>query len=279
MLWMIDDQILPESEARISPNDLGMLRGLSAFEYMRTYDYTVFHLDDHIQRLFNTCQLIDIILPFTKEELAQKIMRLNEAFNAPNCGIKCIVTGGASKDQFAYEGCPRLLIVINHLQSPPLTLYQNGAIAETVMYERFLPTAKTGNYMFGVLEMGRRQVDEVLYMTSKKEILEGTRSNFFAIKKDVLYTAQEEVLGGVTRKVVLELANELNIPIEFSPPIFDNNFDEAFITSTIKEIMPVVKIDNKPIGNGLVGGLTKRLRQLFSKKVEALKSPPEAILS
>lgn len=207
------------------------------------------------------------------------VHRLNNAFDSDDCGIKFIITGGPSKNQFSYEGKPRVLLTINRCPVYPAKIYQSGAIAESVVYERYLPTAKTCDYMLGVLEMGRRQVDEVLYITPSGSILEGSRSNFFAVKAGTLFTSETGVLGGVTRKFVLELAHELDIPVKFEAPCVENDFDEAFITSTIKEIMPIVKIDNKPVGNGLVGGLTKRLRQLFLKKVEALKSTPEAILS
>lgn len=271
MLWFIDNEIVSQEEARISPNDIGILRGMSAFEYIRTYNRNLFCLEDHIDRLEQSCALLDMDLPVSKDEVRSIVHRLNDAFGEENAGIQLVVTGGFSSDQFRYEGLSRIFGIIR--PCPPIT--SSGFICETVQFNRGLALAKTANYVVGIKEMGRRKVDEVLYRDADGGIFEGVRSNFFAVKNGVLITAPGGILEGVTRKVVLDLYQG---KVELRLPNLNEGFDEAFITSTTKEVMPVLKIDGELVGNGLVGSFTKSIQQLFLKKVGALKSTPEAVL-
>lgn len=272
MLWLVDNQIVPEEEARISPNDIGILRGMSAFEYLRTYGREYFHLEDHLDRLEQSCALLEMDIPVSRQQVRDIVDKLNVAYNGDNAGIQLIVTGGFSSNYFLYEGHSRIFGTIGKCPVPP----RPTAICETVFFTRSMPLAKSANYVLGVKEMGRRKVDEVLYCDADGGIYEGVRSNFFAVKDGVLITTPGGVLEGVTRKVVLDLYKG---PIEFRVPRLSEGFDEAFITSTTKEVLPVVKIDKKPVGTGLVGSITQEIQQLFLKKVGALESISEPILS
>lgn len=234
----VNNAIVPTSGAYLSVQDLALHRGYTVFEYMRTYSGLPFHLDDHIARFFNSAKALHLKIPHTKEKIKLIIDELLHLSSYPEIAIKLFLTGGASPDGFS-PAAPNFIIYCEPFSAPSLP----PAISlETLPYQRPIPHAKTADYIPAIVALQETTADDLLY-TSSTHLFECTRANFFAIKDNTLITPSEGVLEGITRKIVLSLSH---IPIKTRPIALTEipTFDEAFITSTTKEILPISQIDD-----------------------------------
>lgn len=188
------------------------------------------------------------------------------------------MTGGVSPDQIIPQGNSALIILVYPLKPYPADFYTSGIKVVSTSLPRSMPLAKTIQYLPGIvaLQQGRREnAQEAIYLNSKGEILEAITCNFFAFKEDRLITpASEEILFGITREVVLNIAAP-SFPIEIrSIPYAEiKELSEAFITSSAREVMPVTVIDNQKIGDGKVGPHTKKVMELFNEYTRQAEWP------
>lgn len=271
-LWYVGGHWVHPHEATISINDTAVLRGYSAFEALRTYNRQPFHLQEHLDRLYNSARHIDLAIPWPPEFIAD-IIRETIARNAyKHAAIRLLVTGGESEDTILPSEKPVLAVMITPLQERDMERFARGVKLITTPLQREMPEAKTTNYMAAVRalkEAARRGASDALFVNAQGHVLEATRSNFFIFRGDTLITAREGVLYGITRTVVLDLARG-RFPIEERPIRFEElaRADEAFITSSSKEITPVVQIDDLVIGSGKSGPRTYELEQRFIEMVE-----------
>lgn len=253
---------------KISAFDLAVTRGFGAFDFLRTYDRQPFCLDDHLNRFFNSAKLLGLKVPKTKKEIRNIIFEGIKKNPGGKLNIKIILTGGETTDGITPTGKHLLLLTFTPAVEYPKKFYQKGVSVITIKGSRFLPQVKYLNYTQAVLAMMRAKkegAEEALYVDEKGRITEAARSNFFAVIGGRLVTPKIGILFGITRKVVLELAEKLNIPFEekdiFVSQIKD--FNEAFISASNKEIMPAIQIDNQIISDGKVGKITKKLMKEF----------------
>lgn len=277
-MFFINGSYVQEAEAKISVLDLSILRGFGVFDYLRTYEGRPFHLWDHLLRLKYSAEKIGLELPYTLEEIAEIVGQVLERSSYPEASIKILATGGVSPDQFMPQN-PATLIVFAYPLLPQLPeLYQEGIKVITTPLSRSLPSCKTTQYIPGIVALSQgRKVNafEALYVNGQGEILEATTSNFFGVKGGRLYTCMsEEVIAGITREVVLKLVKD-HIEVCFEPIQVDaiGQLDEAFITSSNKEVMPVTQIDEIPIdrasceaqgkAQSQVGPITRQIIDLF----------------
>ncbi|HCI81356.1 MAG TPA: hypothetical protein DHW02_16885 [Ktedonobacter sp.] len=182
------------------------------------------------------------------------------------------MTGGVSEDGILPSGKPTLAVLITPLPESDMERFARGQKVITSSLQRVSPEAKTTNYVAAVRslkEAAKRDAVDALFVNEQGHVLEGTRSNFFVFRGDTLVTPREGVLIGVTRNTVLELAHG-RFPIEERPILLTELplVDEAFITSSSREITPIVQIDNLVIGNGKPGPRTYELEQRFIEMVE-----------
>jgi branched-chain amino acid aminotransferase len=273
--WYIDGQWLHPQDAVISINDVAVLRGYSAFESLRSYDRRPFHLDEHLTRLCHSADLIALGIPFTQEFVADVVQDVIARNSYRHAQVRLLVTGGVSEDGVLPVGKPTLAVLITELRERDLRQFERGAKLITTHSQRSLPEAKTANYVTAVCalrEAARHGASDALYVNEQDQILEGTRSNFFLFLRDTLVTPCTGILKGVTRNIVLSLAKG-HFKIEERPISLAElpYADEAFITSSSKEITPVVQIDDQMIGSGEVGPRTYKLEQLFILMVEGGK--------
>ncbi len=267
-MFFIDGSYVDETDAKISVLDLSILRGFGVFDYLRTYAGKPFHLWDHLLRLQYSSVQLGLELPYTLEQISSIIAEVLRLNNFAETGIKIIATGGVSQDQFTPQKPATVIVFTNPLTCYPTEFFTNGINVVTTRLMRSLPHCKTTQYIPAiiVLQQGREaNAKEALYINSQGEILEATTSNFFGVKKGKLYTCtSEEVLAGITREVVLKITKGYfhlcNEPIALDEI---GQLDEAFITASNKEIMPVVAINNTPIGSGKVGTITHQIMDLF----------------
>jgi branched-chain amino acid aminotransferase len=272
-LWYVNGRWVHPQDATLSVNDVALLRGYSVFEALRTYNRRPFHLHEHLERLYRSAELIDLEVPYTRSDITQVINEGIERNRYKHAAVRILVTGGESEDGILPAGRPALLVLITPLGERDMERFAQGVKVITSPLERLVPEAKTTSYTAAIRalkEASRLQASDALFTNPQGHILEGTRSNFFLFRGDTLVTPRDGVLLGVTRNVVLELAHN-RFTIEERPIHLEElpQADEAFITSSSKEITPVVQIDDLIIGNGKPGQRTYELEQRFIALVES----------
>ncbi|MGL5263808.1 MAG: aminotransferase class IV [Candidatus Rhabdochlamydia sp.] len=271
-IYYINGNYVPETEAKLSVFDLSILRGFGVFDYLRTYNKRPFHLWDHLERLNYSANNLGLKIPCSLAEIAKIIDSLIALNQLQEAGIKVIVTGGVSTDQFTPQKAS-LIVLAYPLVKYPSTFYTKGISTITTSLTRNFPTLKTTQYTPAIVTLKthiNHKAEEAIYLNQIQELLEATTSNFFCFKKNTLYSCNsDEILLGITREIVLKLASS-RFPIQLIPINYKELplVDEAFVTASNKEIMPVVQIDHHRIGTGEVGPRTKELIQAFREYTE-----------
>ena len=276
-LYYVNGDFTPASQAAIGLNDLGLVRGYGVFEVLRTYGAHPFGLHAHLDRLAYSAAQIELPLPEPRDAIETIVHATLTRNAASDVTIRIIVTGGASSSFLMPEDRPTLLVMLAPVKPYAAQIYADGAALITVDAARFMPTVKSLNYIPAILGQRKARAAgaiEALYCDAAGVITECTTSNFFIFKGDQLITPAQDVLPGVTRAAALEVAGDLFEIVE--RPILRGELaeaDEAFITSTTKEIMPIVRVDAQPIGAGRPGVRTQRLRQSFQAYVAQGSNP------
>lgn len=279
----LNGNILPLKDAKISILDLGVLRGFGIYEGITSFDGEPFHFDAHWERFERSAKPLDLQLPYSKEEILNAMRKLI-AHNAPGtrATIRMALTGGLAEGGIEHvKGRETLFITCEPAAPLPSELYEKGASLITHEHLRFMPEAKTINYITAVTLQDKRKAAgalEILY-TYEGKMLECATSNAMLVKNGTVITPNTNVLPGITRAVTLDLARDAGIPVEERNVTMEEVFaaDEVFITSSFKDIVPVTLIDEKTIGSGTVGPVTKKLIDLFSAHTMSLPSPSPAI--
>jgi len=277
VIYYLNGKFVEKSKAFIRVNDLGLLRGYGIFDYLKTYNRKPFHLDDHLWRFFVSAASLNLKPPFSPKKLKEIIFELikkNKNFppkaDPPQAekelSFRLVLTGGET-DNGRTSKKPTFFIIVEPPHYYPKEVFEKGIKLITLNYRREFPGIKTINYLWAISQWGnalKEKAGEILYVHQGK-VLEATTSNFFMVKNGVLFTPQNDILPGITKKVVIGLAKKNKIKVQEKNLSLKEvlRADECFITATDKEIMPVVKIDNRLIGKGKVGSQTKRLMELF----------------
>jgi len=266
----LNGELILASQATLKLNDLGLLRGFSLFDYMRTYNGKPFMPQYYMERLFNSAALMGLEVPINETEILYYIEELIGLSNLPDCAFRFLLTGGYSLDSMSVTE-PNFVIITENLPLEVPERFEKGVKVISSEHLRELPEVKSTNYMKPILlakEMKSKNAYDVLYH-KYNEISELSRSNFFIFKGDTLITPSTNILRGITRRVVLELANQ-HFKVEERIISLDElrEADEAFTTGTTKKVMPIVQIDELQIGKGEVGSRTRLLQQLFDQFIE-----------
>lgn len=265
----LNEQFTTMSVASISLFDLGVVRGYGVFDYLRTYNRIPFHLHKHLSRFIVSAKSIGLFVPKTLPEIEVLITDMITKVETDELSIKLILTGGISEDQLTFESKPTLAIAVYPFV-PLVTQeeYFRGFSVITTKHERIFPQSKTLVYLPAILALQEAKkvgFDDALYINSNNHILESTTSNLFAFKGDRLYTPKEGILNGITREVMLEIAKKHFEVYEEPIPYNElDSIDEIFLTSSNKEIVPVVTVDQYRIGTGRPGQKTKFLTKKFA---------------
>lgn len=277
---VIDGQVLDEEQATVSVFDRGFLYGDSVFETVRTYGGRPFALDEHLERLQRSADRVRIRLPVDASTIADEVRRGIEAAGNEESYVRIMVTRGSGPlglDPTLVTDSRRVIIVAP-LVPPPPEAYENGVTVTTLRAQR--PTdrfdaegAKVANYLVAVLAAQKAResgAHEGLILDSEGRVLEGGTSNIFALSGNRLVTPSEDerILPGITRARVIEAARDigLEVVLEALPMEELLKADEVFLTSSIREVLPVVGVDGQPIGDGRPGPGTRRLHTTFREK-------------
>jgi len=267
-LHYLDGKWVTEADCKISAFDLTVLRGYGAFDFLRTYHKKPFLLDDHIDRLYNSAKELGLTVKQPKAEIAAIVHEGIRRSSFDEIYIKVLFTGGISADGIT-PGSPSLIVLFLKAASYPEEYSTKGVALRSIRFERPLPTAKSLNYMTAVVELQKAKKDgyqDVLYISYDGFVLEGTTVNFFGVRGGEVYTTEEGILYGCTRKHLLKIAKELNVKVHVSAmkQIELALLEEAFISSTTRELHPVIRIDQQQIGSGTPGPITRMLMAAFA---------------
>lgn len=266
-VYYVDGQFVDADAACIPVSDLAVLRGYGIFDFLRTYNGQPFHLDAHIERLFQSADAIGLDMPWTRDEIKQLVWDTLARNDHPEYTIRIVVTGGDSPDFIMPNGAPRLAVLVTKARPPADHYYTQGAKIVTVRDSRYLPRAKSLNYIPAIraLKIAREAgAVEAIYVNPDSKALEGTTTNLFAFLGDTLVTPEESILPGITRGVVLELVRDV-YPLAIRDLHLEELYraDEVFITASNKQIMPIVQVDDVSIGAGVPGPRTRQIMSMF----------------
>lgn len=262
-------EIFPVDAQLFKTNDLGLLRGYGLFDYFRTYNGIPFRWDDYWHRFENSARLLKLKVPLSQEEAAKVLSDLHSLCGEQEVAFRFVLTGGYAPDSVTVIE-PNFLIRTEPLPQDNPAVRLKGIKVLPYEYVRDLPEIKSTNYvhMIRMADEMRSQNAADLLFYKDGEISELTRSNVFLIRDNTLITSNNHVLNGITRSVVMELA-EAYFKIEVRPVTYDElmEADEVFTTSTIKWVMPIVQIGNHRVGSGEAGRQTLFLQKLFEELV------------
>jgi branched-chain amino acid aminotransferase len=286
----IDGSIFRPEEARVSVFDRGFLYGDSVYEVVRTYDGRPFELQAHLARLASSAHRIALALPWDAPRTAEELQRTLEAsrggdpddreaapWNRGERTARIVMTRGSGEPGLdpALAARPTCIVIVQPIAAPPASAYRDGVAACVVGVPRAPPSvadpgAKTGLHLphvLAVAEARARGAHEALLTDGAGRVTEGASSNLFAVLGGRLLTPPlaAGILEGVTRGVVLRLAQEEGLaPAEVELPVAGlADVQELFITSTAREILPVTRLDGRPVASGRVGPMTRRLHEAF----------------
>ena len=278
----IDGEFLDEANAKISVFDHGLLYGDGVFEGIRMYHNRIFKLREHIERLYWSAKAILLDIPMTQEEMMRACIETCRANGLREGYIRLIVTRGRGTLGLDPRRCPKasVIVIASTIQLYPEKYYQEGLTIITVPTTRNLvnsvnPAIKSLNYLNNILarvDAKNAGVEEAIMLNSEGFVAECTGDNIFIVQKGRLYTPplSAGALYGITRNTVLECAGGLGITTgEPNLTRYDiYNAAEMFLTGTAAEIVPVVRVDGRIIGDGKPGPVTAALTAAFRERTK-----------
>jgi len=280
VLVYIDGEYYPRSEAKVSVFDHGLLYGDGVFEGIRSYDGVVFKLKEHVDRLYRSARAIMLEIPLTKEEMTESILRTLRKNELRDAYIRLLVTRGVGDLGLDPRKCPKPSIII--ITVPLLQLYdeakrRNGMSMIVAWIRRDSVDATTHeikslNYLNSILakiEANNAGADEALILDSRGFISEATGENIFILKDRTFITppASSGPLPGITAGVVKELLEKMGYSVTERGVTVAELYaaDEAFLTGTAAEIMPIREVNKRKIGEGKIGPATEKILKQFSR--------------
>jgi branched-chain amino acid aminotransferase len=277
----ISGKLYDRADAKISVFDHGLLYGDGVFEGIRCYNGKIFRLQQHLERLYDSARSIQLEIPLSRQAFADAIYQTLQANRLTEAYIRAVVTRGAGGLGIDPRKCsnPEVIIITDSITLYPKELYDSGLAIITASTIRNHPNAvnpriKSLNYLNNILaklEGLQGGVHEVLMLNHKGEVAECSADNIFMAKHGVLRTPPLDagILGGITRETVIELARAAGIETHESPLTRFDLYaaEEIFLTGTGAEIIGVVKIDGRVVGDGTPGPLTRQLSERYRELV------------
>jgi branched-chain amino acid aminotransferase len=278
----VNGKLVNRADAVVSVYDHGFLYGDGVFEGIRVYNGKIFKHREHIDRLYESARAILLEIPMTPEALIQSVEQTVRAFGKPEGYIRLVITRGPGNLGIDPRKCePQVVIIVDDIQLYPKELYESGLEIITAATIRnhnnaLNPRIKSLNYLNNILaklEAIRAGCLEAIMLNTRGEVAECTADNIFIVKDGVLKTPPPDagILLGITRNTILDLARADRIPTQECVVTRHDVYtaDECFLTGTGAEVIPVVKVDARPIGTGRPGPMTRQLRERYQALVRA----------
>ena len=279
-VW-IDGKLVDKNDARVSVYDHGVLYGDGVFEGIRVYSGRIFECDAHLQRLFDSARAIRLSIPYSAAELKAAMEQTFKANSFVDCYIRLVVTRGPGPLGIDPGKCPApcVYIITDLVNIYAKELYEKGiaVIMSSVVRTHPLslsPRIKSLNYLNNILariEANDAGCPEAIMLNQQGNVAEATVQNVFAVKGGKVTTppVTDGALDGVTRRVMIEICGRLSIPC--TPQSIQRHdlyiADEIFLTGTGAEVMPVTRVDNRVIGSGEAGPITRRILDAFHRHI------------
>lgn len=283
----LDGEMVERDKAVVSVFDHGLLYGDGVFEGIRIYDKLIFRLKEHIDRLYRSADAIELKIPMSKAGMTDAVVKTIKANDLSEGYVRLVVTRGPGDLGLDPRKCAKatVFIIADKIALYPDKFYRKGLAIVTAKtrrnYPRSLdPRIKSLNYLNNILakiEAISSGTDEAIMLTCDDYVAECTGDNIFAVHSGELFTPPVSVgaLEGITREAVMALANKMGIKACEKMLKMDDIYsaEEVFLTGTAAEIIPVITIDGRRIGNGKPGVKTLRLMEEFKKltKTDGLK--------
>ncbi len=275
----INGKLHDKQDAKISVYDHGLLYGDGVFEGLRSYGGKVFRLAEHLDRLWDSAKAIWLEIPITKQKLAKDIEQTLAINGIEDGYVRVVVTRGCGTLGLDPNKCsdPQVIIIADHISLYPDEIYEKGLEIITVSTVRNHPAAlspriKSLNYLNNILakiEGLQAGCIEALMLNHNGEVAECTGDNIFLVRNGRVTTPPNEagILEGITREAVIGLLRQTGIEVREAPLLKHDVYiaDECFLTGTAAEVVPVVKVDSRTIGNGTPGSVTRDLIKRFHK--------------
>jgi branched-chain amino acid aminotransferase len=273
----VNGNLVPSEQATVSVFDHGLLYGDGVFEGLRSYAGKVFRLAEHVDRLYESAQAIQLSIPLTRDAMAAAIASTVAANGIQDGYVRAVVTRGVGTLGLDPTKCrqPQIIVIADAIQLYPVEFYERGLEIITTSVIRNHPAAlspriKSLNYLNNILakiEGLQAGCIEALMLNHVGEVAECTGDNVFLVKRGALHTPPLEagILEGITRNAVIDLAREAGMTVVERPMTKHDVYvaDECFLTGTAAEIIPVVKVDSRTIGSGQPGPVTRALTERF----------------
>src|ERR1700687_5282674 len=283
----IDGKFYSEANAKISVFDHGLLYGDGIFEGIRFYNGRVFRLEEHLGRLWDSARSICLEIPMSRREMTEALLETIRQNDLRDGYIRLLVTRGVGNLGLNPVQCkdPSVIIIVATIALYPAEVYAKGLTVVTCATRRTNPAAlnpavKSLNYLNNVMariEANLAKADEALMLNDEGNVAECTADNVFIVKRGTIFTPPitAGALRGITRSAVFEIAAETGIKVTEADITRHDVFiaDEAFLTGTAAEIIPVVKADGRPIGTGKPGPITARMIARFREMTRETGTP------
>lgn len=273
----LDGEFVPKSEAKISVFDHGLLYGDGVFEGIRVYGGCVFKLEEHLERLEYSAKALILKMPWSRQEIAEVVCETCRVNDIRDGYIRLLVTRGVGSLGLSPRTCekPSLIVIADKIQLYPEKYYTEGLKIITVPTRRsgpamLPPMIKSLNYVNNILakiEAQHAGYEEAIMLDDAGYVAECTGDNVFIVHKGTVYTPPPSTgaLKGITRAAVLEIAEALEIPLKEQPLTRYDIWvaEECFLTGTAAEVIPVVEVDARPIGDSKPGEITNKFLEKF----------------
>lgn len=268
-LFAVNGQIVTAAEATVSVLDLGFLRGVGAFETLRTYAGGLPHaLGEHLRRLWESAAAFGLAPCFSDADARALIAKLHQQSGHEDIRVNLVVTPGINTTGVFGADTPTWVFIARAVHAPPESSYSEGVSAVTFDATRHLPSLKTTNYLVGKtgIQLAERSgAHEALYVTAQGYVTEGVTSNVLIVKGARVMTPVLDCLAGITKAGIRPLAVAQGLEWYECNLTRDDLYtaDEVWITSAVREIMPVIRVDGRAIHAGVVGRWAKTMRGLY----------------
>jgi branched-chain amino acid aminotransferase len=287
LLIHLDGKLVPESEAKVSVFDHGLLYGDGCFEGIRIYNGRVFRLTEHLVRLYESARSICLTIPISFEEMEKATLETVAANNLRDGYIRLVITRGVGSLGLNPYQCPKagVIIIASGITLYPKEKYETGLNLITCATRRptaaaLSPQVKSLNYLNNIMakiECIQAGCEEGIMLNEQGNVAECTGDNVFVLKNGQVYTPTiaSGALNGITRMAVIEVMREMGLTVhEVTMTRHDiYTSDECFLTGTAAEVIPAVQYDRRPIGDGKPGKLTAEIIKRFKVLANSTGTP------
>lgn len=278
-IWT-NGKFVDEKKAKISVLDRGFLYGDGLFETMRSYAGVIFKLDEHMARLFRSLKIMKFASPYTKKYLSDTVYSSLKINGLKSAYVRLAITRGEGKFGISYSDdfVSNVVIMAKRFEGYPDWMHFKGLKVKTASTRQneYSPLAKVKslnftNYILARLEAKAGGADEAILLNTKGHVAEAATSNIFLVKKNTIFTPSIDcgILPGITRGVIMKIAKSLRIKVKETHIRHREliNADEVFLTNSLAEVLPVIRVDSKKIGAGAPGEITRLLHISYQKQV------------